>query len=254
MPTQEELLDVLGIEAPRKPAKRKARGTPRARDRFPEPDDLRWPRSLHEPLAPRQAALWREVLEGLCDEVLGEWRGPRCQGVERGWPSLHAALLTFAARRSYDPSASALGRQLAALEGGTVGCGSHRSDGTETALVRGMSSTPIERALLEAYRPAAPTYEARQGLRYEKCVELLVEAVCGLPEVTKRSYRRVVKLRELAAVHGLAEHAVHAVVEHGRRVVVVELAARDLLPMPDPRTGLLQAIRARADELREHGE
>lgn len=252
MPTQREMLEVLGLGDLQAPEpKRRSRSA--SAERSTDPDELRWPRSLNEPLSPRQAKLWRAALEELCDVLLGDYRGPRTSSVERGWPSLLAALLTYLARRRAEQSASALGRQLDSMEHGTVGCGSG-GNGTESALVRAMSANAIERAFLEAWRPRVVDYEHRHGLRFELCIELLCEAVCGVDEITRRSYRRAVTARELAARHGLAEHAVRAVVEHGRRVVVVELAARELLPLPKPRSGLLAAIRDRAEALRRDGE
>lgn len=255
MPTTQELLEVLGVEAVAPPKGRRSRG--KRAEREADDEELRWPRSLHDPLTRRHAELWRAVMEGLADEALGEWRGPRSTGVRNGWPSLVAALLAFAVvdarREKRGADASALGRQLDALEGGTVGCGSG-GNGTETALVREMSGHVVERAVLEAFRPRAADYEHRHGLGYELCVELLVDGVCGLPEITRRSYRRAVTAAELAEVHGVSVDVARAVVAHGRRVVTVELAARELLPAPRRGDPLTRAIRERAEALRLHGE
>jgi hypothetical protein len=96
-------------------------------------------------------------------------------------------------------------------------------------------SVDVERAMVHAYQPE----QARQGVPTWGCIRVLCSA-STVPDWTPESE---------AESRGVPTASVKAIVRMGKRGVTVELAARGMVPEPMKPRALVQAIRARREEL-----
>jgi hypothetical protein len=115
----------------------------------------------------------------------------------------------------------------------------------------GMKEDPVMRRASEMVRvrqalEAAYPEDAHPVLTAAECVGVLLARTPGvLADV--RPYD------ELSTELGVSVGSLQALVKRGRAAVVVELAARGLIPMPKPALGLDEAIEAKRERLVANG-
>jgi len=154
--------------------------------------------------------------------------------------SLDAAIIAFAEWERHNRTApSAMGPLIDKLERGDVGGGgtSYRPGRESSVLVRATDVVPVRKALERAFA-------ARNvwSLSPVTCQVLLVASVGGvLPRKPSPD--------QLAESFGTQRATVKSVVYAGRRSATIELAARDVIPMPARSDGLHWEISLRRMEL-----
>jgi hypothetical protein len=146
------------------------------------------------------------------------------------WPSLASALIALAEWEHHNRfGPSAMGPMLERLRRGAIGDGGgNRPD--DPLLARAAEMVPVREALEVAY-----PIGRHEVLSQSQCIAALMARTQGVLD-------KVPPYGELAAELGIALGDLQALVRAGRRVVTIELAARDLIPMPRPTLGMAEAI------------
>lgn len=234
------LLEHAGI-APSRPGKARRAARP------PE-DVLELPRSFLTPLSPRQAVLWRALLEALADICRGTWAGPRgvtANKPRHGWPTLDAAMQAAFGDDDDAPDTGWLGLML---ERARDQMGSGNPSGRNTVERRAFSGLAryVGKALVRAYQDEVHRHEVPEA----KCRQMLIDSYVGIARRRKGRWSlQTVSTETLAEQHETDVHTVRAVLESGRRAMRVELAARGLLPAPRGDDPMLGEVERREREL-----
>lgn len=112
---------------------------------------------------------------------------------------------------------------------------SYRADREPRAAYLAGRAIDVERALVYAYQPD----ERRRGVRTHDCIRLLLASFVE-PGWSAESW---------AGTYAVAETVVRGVVKSGRRAVLVELAARDMVPTPTRPDVVVRLVAERRAEL-----
>lgn len=176
---------------------------------------------------------WAKSVDSLRAAMVGAPENRLQRETRARWPNVYAALRAFAEHLMHGMAPpSALGPILDNLRTGAIrmrsGGTTHRADKTDPVMASVEDYVAMHRALQDAFR------DNRWGMPMHECLALCIarDGVEG-----KRPTHA-----EMAAVMRIDHGSVRAICDRGRKALIVELAARELIPMPSAYLGLREAI------------
>lgn len=177
---------------------------------------------------------WAKSIDSLRRAMVGapESRLDRAATRPR-WPNVYAALRSFAEHLMHGMAPpSALGPILDNLRTGAIrmrsGGTTHRVDRTDPIMASVEDFVAMHRALYHAF------VDNRWGMPMHECI-----AICVVRDGCEGKRPT---LSEIATELRINAASVRAIGDRGRKALIVELAARGLIPMPSAYLGVREAI------------